>query len=117
MYSLHVTQQYVCFLYNIQIQISRLDQPYIDCHREVVKKDDGQPSEYHYSTRECRKICLQEELITKCQCVTDILLNDTLCSAINKTQRKKNKKHENLLMNSLLSNPKYYLLLWFTDSY
>ncbi|XP_041465168.1 degenerin deg-1-like [Lytechinus variegatus] len=57
--------------------ISRLDYPYGDCISEHASY--YQPEKYDFSQRSCTKMCLQKNLQSECSCVTDLLVNDTLC--------------------------------------
>ncbi|XP_077980560.1 uncharacterized protein LOC144435805 [Glandiceps talaboti] len=45
-------------------------------------------TEFKYSVNLCVKECLQKNLIERCSCVTDILLDEDKCSYVNTTQQR-----------------------------
>ncbi|XP_072167276.1 epithelial sodium channel subunit gamma-2-like [Diadema setosum] len=66
--------------------ITRLPEPYGDCGKggeDYYAKD-----EYDFSQRSCVKMCLEREMSKQCNCVTDILVNGTMCSPTNITEKK-----------------------------
>ncbi|XP_071503424.1 epithelial sodium channel subunit beta-2-like [Diadema antillarum] len=66
--------------------VSRLPKPYGDCGKGG--EDYYAPDKYDFSQRSCFKMCLEREMLKRCKCVTNILVNGTICSPINKTQQK-----------------------------
>ncbi|XP_072167584.1 epithelial sodium channel subunit gamma-like [Diadema setosum] len=65
--------------------ITRLPEPYGDCGKGG---ENYAPDKYDFSQRSCFKMCLEREMMKQCQCVTDILVNGTMCSPTNKTEKK-----------------------------
>ncbi|XP_071493525.1 epithelial sodium channel subunit gamma-like [Diadema antillarum] len=63
--------------------ITRLPEPYGDCGKGG--KDYYAKDEYDFSKRSCLKVCLEREMLKQCNCVTDILVNGTMCSSTNIT--------------------------------
>ncbi|XP_071506089.1 epithelial sodium channel subunit gamma-2-like [Diadema antillarum] len=66
--------------------ITRLPEPYGNCGKggeDYYAKD-----EYDFSKRSCLKVCLEREMLKQCNCVTDILVNGTICSPTNITDQK-----------------------------
>ncbi|XP_071506084.1 epithelial sodium channel subunit gamma-2-like [Diadema antillarum] len=66
--------------------ITRLPEPYGDCGKGG--KDYYAKDEYDFSKRSCLKVCLEREMLKQCNCVTDILVNGTMCSSTNITDQK-----------------------------
>ncbi|XP_072167173.1 epithelial sodium channel subunit gamma-2-like [Diadema setosum] len=66
--------------------ITRLPEPYGDCVKGG--KNYYAPDKYDFSKRSCYKMCLEEAMLKQCNCVTDILVNGTMCSPTNKTEKK-----------------------------
>ncbi|XP_030833004.1 amiloride-sensitive sodium channel subunit beta isoform X4 [Strongylocentrotus purpuratus] len=64
--------------------ISRLPEPYGNC----IRKHDSfyAPEKYDFSQRSCLKLCLQETLNETCSCITDVLIDGTMCEVINREQ-------------------------------
>eukprot|EP00057_Strongylocentrotus_purpuratus_P029401 XP_011683875.1 PREDICTED: degenerin deg-1 [Strongylocentrotus purpuratus] len=64
--------------------ISRLPEPYGNC----IRKHDSfyAPEKYDFSQRSCLKLCLQETLNETCSCITDVLIDGTMCEVTNREQ-------------------------------
>ncbi|XP_071506092.1 epithelial sodium channel subunit gamma-2-like [Diadema antillarum] len=65
--------------------ITRLEDPYGDC--VDGNQEYYNPQMYNFSQRSCSKMCLEKAMLKQCKCVTDILVNGTMCSPINQTER------------------------------
>ncbi|XP_041464490.1 degenerin deg-1-like [Lytechinus variegatus] len=68
-----------------QSYFQRLPDPHGNCTDGT--KTNFTSTEYAYTTRACIKSCIQQHLLGRCDCVTDILMNDTLCSSRNRSQQ------------------------------
>ncbi|XP_071488689.1 epithelial sodium channel subunit alpha-like [Diadema antillarum] len=68
-----------------QSYIQRLGKPHGNC--TDGSKTNFTSTEYSYSSRACVKSCIQQHLFQRCGCVTDIMMNDTICSPLNRTQQ------------------------------
>ncbi|XP_072167596.1 epithelial sodium channel subunit beta-2-like [Diadema setosum] len=66
--------------------ITRLPEPYGDCGKGG--ENYYAPDKYDFSQRSCFKMCLEREMSKQCNCVTDILVNGTMCSPTNITEKK-----------------------------
>ncbi|XP_054755872.2 amiloride-sensitive sodium channel subunit gamma-like [Lytechinus pictus] len=68
-----------------QSYFERLSDPHGNCTDGTQTNFTSE--EYAYTTRACVKSCVQQHLFNKCGCVTDIMMNDTICSPRNKTEQ------------------------------
>ncbi|XP_041464797.1 degenerin deg-1-like [Lytechinus variegatus] len=67
--------------------INRLGDPFGKC-KNGHSSDYYQPEKYDFSQRSCMKMCLQMTMKKNCSCITDILINGSMCGAIDKVQVK-----------------------------
>lgn len=68
-----------------QSYFERLSKPHGNCSDGTQTNFTSE--EYTYTTRACVKSCVQQHIFNKCGCVTDIMMNDTICSPRNQTER------------------------------
>lgn len=72
-------------LHFFQSYFERLSKPHGNCSDGTQTNFTSE--EYTYTTRACVKSCVQQHIFNKCGCVTDIMMNDTICSPRNQTER------------------------------
>ncbi|XP_001199295.4 degenerin deg-1 [Strongylocentrotus purpuratus] len=68
-----------------QSYFERLTKPHGNCSDGTQTNFTSE--EYTYTTRACVKSCVQQHIFNKCGCVTDIMMNDTICSPRNRTEQ------------------------------
>eukprot|EP00057_Strongylocentrotus_purpuratus_P008108 XP_011662582.1 PREDICTED: degenerin mec-10-like [Strongylocentrotus purpuratus] len=68
-----------------QSYFNRLPHPHGNCTEGT--RTIFMSEEYAYTTRACVKSCVQQQLFDNCGCVTDIIMNETMCGARNKSQQ------------------------------
>ncbi|XP_038073461.1 amiloride-sensitive sodium channel subunit beta-like [Patiria miniata] len=83
--------------------ISRSPYPFGNCTEGLGQGINVTAGDYDYSLSACTKYCLQREMLNRCGCVTDILIdNAPKCSYLNTTQQTCRRAIEALFEDDLL---------------
>ncbi|XP_022106909.1 degenerin deg-1-like [Acanthaster planci] len=89
--------------------ISRQPFPYGNCSDSFDTRFNVTAGDYDYSLSACTKFCLQSEMLSRCGCVTDILIYSALkCSYLNTTQQTCRRAVENLYEDNKLQSCKCF---------